>query len=84
MDHYERFSPGSDLHSVRHITGGMVLSPVNNTREAMERFQPIAREAFEHEHDGYVIERSHKTSMHPGNLYDELILKKLLDDDGER
>ena len=79
MNHYERFNRRSDLHSVRQITGGIVLSPVDKSREAMERFQPIAHEAFEHELDGYLIERSHKTSMHPGNLYDEVILKKLSD-----
>lgn len=75
MSFYERARKGSDVHTARDIDGGLQLAPIDRTREAIERFQVIAREAFEHEGDGYAIILPHKSSMYPGDLYDSLILQ---------
>ena len=75
MDFYHRASVNSDAHVVKKSSDSIQLMPIDNSKEAIERFQEIAREAFEQEGYGFKIILQHKSSMYAGGLYDNLILQ---------
>ena len=53
MNFYERASKGSDRHRAIVNADSVQLLPIDGSPDAIERFQPIAREAIENEGDGY-------------------------------
>ena len=79
MDHYERFSRGSELHRAKVNSDSLELFPIDNTELALKLFQPLADEVFEHEGEGYTILLPHASSLFPGG-YDMLLLQRLVAD----
>ena len=75
MDFYKRVSAPSEMHLVKKNRDGIELYAVDNSRDAIERFQAVAKEVFEHEGDGYKIILEHINDRHPGALYDRLVLQ---------
>ena len=76
MSFYEKASKSSDAHLAELKGGGLRISAIDSgDRESLVRFQPIALEAYEHQHEGYEIIHPHKSSIYSGNLYDSLVLK---------
>lgn len=77
MPHLERLSGGSDRHQA-NIKGDTVqLSPVGNSRDELERFQSVVRDAYDNEGDDYEVILDHFSSQYSGDLYDMIVLKKL-------
>jgi len=75
MGVYEWLSQDSENHAVKKIPEGIIISAKDSSREALERFQPIALKAIEHQfEEGYEISHAHRTSRYSGNLYDELVI----------
>ena len=65
----------SEVHVVKKSSDSVQLMPVDSSKEAVERFQEIVREAFEQEGYGFKIILKHKSRMYAGGLYDNLILQ---------
>ena len=76
MNVYELLSNESADHKARETSEGLIICTTRNTLEALERFQPIARQAIEHAGDCYKIVRANKTTRYPGDVYDVLVLLK--------
>ena len=75
MNYLDWLSAGSEAHEALKIEGGLAIKVIDSSLEALERFQPVAREAFERQSaEGYEIRHEHKTSRFPGDLYDMLVL----------
>jgi hypothetical protein len=75
MSTYDSLSKGSDFHRAAKAGNSLTLMPMDDTLEALQQFQPIAHEAFNHAHDGdYKIQNYHRSSIFPGRLYDTLVL----------
>ena len=80
MSFYETARESSDAHNARELKGGgLQLTPIDSSREAIERFQPIAHEAFERQHEGYAVDLENESTMYAGRLYDMLVLRLLAD-----
>jgi len=79
MGMYEKLSVSTDCHQVVSNNGSISIKPVDSSREAHERFQPIAEEAIEHEGEGYTIyPEPHPSGRYPG--YDMLVLLRSTED----
>lgn len=78
MNTYERLSIPSALHRVKVRADSIQLSAIDESLEALERFQPIVHEARENEGDGYeIVATPYKTNRYPGGLYTTIVLKKI-------
>ena len=77
MSFYQNVSKSSDAHLATELkNGGLRISAIDSgDQESLERFQRIALEAFEHQHQGYEIVQQHKSSVYSRSLYDCLVLK---------
>lgn len=77
MSFYQKVSKSSDAHNAKELKGGglRISATDSGDQESLERFQPVALEALEHQHEGYEIVQQHKSSIYSGNLYDCLVLK---------
>jgi hypothetical protein len=53
--HYENFQRGSDRQSDRIDPDRIIIGPIDDTTEALDRFQLVARTAIEQEGEGYEI-----------------------------
>jgi hypothetical protein len=75
MSTYESLSKGSDFHTAAKAENSLTLMPIDNTLDALQQFQPIAHQAFNHGRDGdYRIQNYRRSSIFPGWLYDMLVL----------
>ena len=54
------------------------LSPIDNTREAIEHFQSVVSEVFAHEGDGYEVFIVRSNQQYPFDLSSCLLLTALL------
>jgi hypothetical protein len=76
MTNYDKFSRGSDWHKVIVNQDSLHLSPVDNTREAIEHFQSVADEVFALEGNGYEIVIVSSNEQYPFNLCLAMLLKE--------
>ena len=77
MSFYEWLSKGSEAHKVEPVTDGIAVTPIDGTKDAVERFQRIAQEAIGRQTEReYEIYLAHKTLMLGGDLYDKLVILK--------
>ena len=76
MDYYDTLSRGSDWHNAMINPDSLRLSPINDTREALQRFQSIVSKVFAHEGDGYEIVIVRSTQTYPFDLCEAMLLSR--------
>ena len=74
-NYYEQLRRGSENHSVQIGTDGITIAPVDcaDSRDALDRFQLVAKTAIEHDGEGYEI----CIRVYRGSLATLLTLKPL-------
>jgi hypothetical protein len=72
---YEWLSRGSADHVAKINSNTLEIWPTENTKEALERFQPIARKALDHAGEGYTILKTRQSPLYSGDLYNWIVLK---------
>jgi len=75
MDHYDRFSRGSDRHKALVNSDGVHLTPIDNTTEAIENFQSVVRDVFAHEGEGYEVVIVRSNQQYPFDLCVAMLLQ---------
>jgi hypothetical protein len=82
MDHYDRFGRGSDRHKAMVNPDGLHLAPIDNTKEAIDRFQSVVNQVYAHEGDGYEVVIVRSNQQYPFDLCVAMLLNRQADEYG--
>jgi len=75
MSYLDLIAKASEAHLVRRDGNMLTLSVVDESLPSLKNFQPIAMDVIERDGVGYTIVLKHRSSLHSGNLYDQIVIR---------
>lgn len=75
MSYLDFLAKGSAPHIVRRDGSELTLSAVDASLPSLRNFQSIALVVIERDGVGYTIVRAHRSSAHPGELFDQIVIR---------